>query len=118
MSYSYSVQEDMAPGRYGLSLSPFYSYGDPLVRVELLRESAAGSEVIAKAEHRFLDSQPTRANLMLETAKYVATGDVLRLRITTIDQGDPRYWLRLVINTGNADRASYLVCPLQNAQQL
>ena len=105
----------MEPGTYGLSLSPFYSYGDPLVRVELVRESAAGTEVLAKVEHRFLDAQPARANLQLRTAKYVATGDTLKLRVTTIDAGDPRYWLRLVLNAGSNDRSSFLACP--RAQQ-
>ena len=112
----YGVQEDIAPGSYGLSLSPFYSYGDPLVRVELVRESAAGSEVLAKAEHRFIDAQPSRANLQLTTTKYVATGETLKLRVTTIDAGDPRYWLRLVLNAGNAERSSFLACPLQQHQ--
>ena len=107
----------MAPGAYGVSLSPFYSYGDPLVRVELIRDSAAGSEVLAKAEHRFVDAQPVRANLQLATTKYVATGDTLKLRVTTIDAGDPRYWLRLVLNAGNADRSSFVACPRQNPQQ-
>jgi hypothetical protein len=110
------VTEDLAPGNYGLSLSPFYSYGDPLVRIELVRETAAGSEVLAKAEHRFEDAQPSRANLTLQTQKYVATGDTLKLRVTTIDAGDPRYWLRLVINAGNSERSSFLACPLQQHQ--
>jgi hypothetical protein len=118
MTFVYAVQEDMVPGTYGLSLSPFYSYGDPLVRVELIHDSAAGSEVLAKVEHRFLDSQPVRANLQLTTARYVASGETLRLRVTTIDAGDPRYWLRLVLNAGNGERSSFVTCPMANREQL
>ncbi|HJZ86832.1 MAG TPA: hypothetical protein VKN99_16770 [Polyangia bacterium] len=106
----------MAPGSYGLSISPFYSYGDPLVRIELLRDSASGSEVLAKTDHRFLDAAPARANLTLQVAKYVSTSDTLRLRVTAIDAGDPRYWLRLVLNAGSNERASSLSCPLRQLQ--
>jgi hypothetical protein len=108
------VQEDLAPGTYPLSLSPYYSYGNPLVRIELLRTGSAGSEVLAKTEQRFLDAAPKRALLNFNVDKYLAPGDTLRLRVTTLEAGDPRYWLRLVLNAGSNDRASFIACPLRH----
>jgi hypothetical protein len=85
-----------------------------LVRIELLRDGPGGSEVLAKAEHRFMDAAPTRANLQFPVDRYLAVGDVLKLRVTQLDAGDKRYWLRLVLNAGNGERSSYLACPLRN----
>jgi hypothetical protein len=114
IEFAYTAQEDFAPGRYGFSIQPFYSYGDPTVRFELVRTTAQGSEVLGKTESRFMDASNERQNLGLQVAKYVASGDTIKLRVTTVDAGDRRYWLRFAFHAGSNDRATFLACPLKN----
>jgi hypothetical protein len=110
------AEQALAAGSYGLSLSPFYSYGNPLVRIELLRDGLEGSELLAKTEQRFDDAAPKRVNLALDVGKAVQAGETLRLSVTTLEAGDPRYFLRLVLNAGSGDRSSSIACPLPKTE--
>ena len=46
----------------------------------------------------------------------VSPGEIVRLRVTALEAGDPRYFLRLVLNAGSGDRSSSLACPVRNIQ--